>query len=166
MKIITIIFILFVNTIFAQKKYPYLDKDSDGVILVILTEEQARKLDNMSEFTHQSIRDKEGYIKFADSLCSIKILKYEEKYKNIEESLSLSQGNYNSLMSIKMNDEAKLYDKISNLEQINQNNLLLIKNHENTIYENNKKLKLYGRHVNVAIGFGLLAFVGAFIASF
>jgi hypothetical protein len=164
-----IIFFLLLNTIvYSQKSYPYLMVDSVGDQYIVLTLEQAQKLDNATEFSPTLWKENVAYYKLIDSLCEKKIL-----LKNIEiDSLIVLENNLREQLNLssdlinKFEDKSKIcdsqiveYQKKVDSEIYNRNQL------EDVIKNNQKVIKQQRKEINFAIGFGIITAIISFIAS-
>ncbi len=166
MKYIIFLFLFLSSSISAQKTYPYLLIDSVGDQFVILTLEQAQKLDNATEFSPILWKENSTYYKVIDSLCNRKI-----EIKDIEiDSLKSTESFLleKILVLENMNDELKNVVKISNSQiydyeitlnsYVKENNQLY-----DDIIEKEKTIKKQNRNMNIAIGFGIVATIVSFI---
>lgn len=166
MKNILFLILLFCSTLTAQKTYPYLLIDSVGDQFVVLTLEQAQKLDNATEFSPKLWKENVVYYKLVDSLCNQKLsikdtqldsFRLESNF--LKEQLETSERLNNLLESkFKMNDELLTQYK-SEFE---------IMKSEKTIYEekiklNEKIIKQQRKEMNIVIGFGIVTTIISFL---
>ena len=176
MKYLTFLFLFFTIGINAQKTYPHLYKDSIGDEYIVLTLQQAQKLDNATEFSPVLFKDNSAYYKLVDSIYHQKIKSAIKEVVTIKEGeINVIKKNYeetqNSLDTLKVIiDEQKT--KISELQNQDIQNKEDIKKKTNNINELNETLKskedqIYKqrRDSNKAILFGVISFVVAFIIS-
>lgn len=164
-----IIFFLLLNTIvYSQKSYPYLMVDSVGDQYIVLTLEQAQKLDNATEFSPTLWKENVAYYKLIDSLCSTKISIKEIKIdsltrleKNLTEQLNVSSELINKLdKRIEISDLQIIdYQKRIDTEVSNRTRL------EETIMNNQKVIKQQRKEMNFAIGFGIVTAIISFIVA-
>lgn len=176
MKYLTFLFLFFTIGINAQKTYPYLYKDSIGDQYIVLTLQQAQKLDNATEFSPVLFKDNSAYYKLVDSIYHQKIKSAIKEVVTIkEDEINVIKKNYeetqNSVDTLKaIVDEQKT--KISELENQDIQNKEDIRKKTNNIDELNETLKSkedqiskQRRDSNKAILFGVISFVVAFIIS-
>jgi hypothetical protein len=176
MRYLTIIFLFIISNINAQKNYPYLDQDKDGISIIILTEEQARKLDNATEFSPELFKNNAQYFKFVDSLYDKKIkiaIKEVADFKT-EEINRIKKDNDKKEMTINgLNnaiDQQKSMISFMENENVNLKQLELLNNQKLKDLQTNLELKelevkKHKRDTNIAIGFGILSGVVAFLFS-
>lgn len=168
MKYLIIFFLLFSTAIFSQKTYPYLMVDSVGDQYIVLTLEQAQKLDNATEFSPTLWKNNVAYYKLIDSLCESKILIKDNQIDSLVflEKYLTEQLNLSSDLISKFEYKSKIYDSQINeyqkrvdLEVNNRNQL------EETIKSNQNVIKQQRKEINFAIGFGIITAIISFIAS-
>jgi hypothetical protein len=176
MKYLTFIFLFFIIGVNAQKTYPYLYKDSIGDEYIVLTLQQAQKLDNATEFSPVLFKDNTAYYKLVDSI-------YHQKIRSaINEVVSIKD---NEISGIKKSYEETQYTvenlkltiddqktKISILENQDIQNKEIIKKNLNDIEGLNSVISIKDTEIvkqrkdsNKAILFGVISFVVAFIVS-
>lgn len=176
MKYLTFLFLFFTIGINAQKTYPHLYKDSIGDEYIVLTLQQAQKLDNATEFSPVLFKDNSAYYKLVDSIYHQKIKSAIKEVVTIkEDEINVIKKNYeetqNSVDTLKVIiNEQKT--KISELENQDIQNKEDIRKKTNNIDELNETLKSkedqiskQRRDSNKAILFGVISFVVAFIIS-
>jgi len=102
MKNILILFLFFTSASYSQVIYPLLKSDSTGQKIVIMTMEQAQKLDNATEYSPILFKEKQDYAKLIDSLCiqtielkSLEVIAIQEEKRQINDSLSYMINKYN-----------------------------------------------------------------------
>jgi hypothetical protein len=168
MRYITIIFILFFGVLNGQKTYPYLFSDSVGSQFVVLTLDQAQKLDNATEFSPTFWKDVNKYYVHVDSLCTMEI---EVKNKQID-SLSTMNTELNDMVKIvynsipqrdemikSQNKEIKtLKEQILLKDEISDMQLQLLKGKD-------KELKKKNRDIKYLSGFSIILMIGVVISS-
>jgi hypothetical protein len=168
MKKILFLFIFFTTIVKSQTSYPYLTIDPNGGQIVILTLEQAQKLDNATEFSPLLWNENASYLKLVDSLCNIKLF---EKDLTIDSLLFVEKNLLNKIDSIQfLNSEVN-----KKIESSEYNNKIIIEDLEfnktqnekltNQLSENNKIIKRQNKEINFAIGFGIITAIVSFIAS-
>ncbi len=165
MKYITILFLFFIGTINGQKSYPYLYSDSVGSQFVVLTFEQAQKLDNATEFSPTFWKDVNKYYVHVDSLCKIQI---DEK-NNVVDSLNLLNQSLKQITSI-MSESISMRDTmIKSKNQIIKNleNEMMINNqkYNDTVKFKDKEIKKKNRDIKYLSGFSIILMVGVVISS-
>jgi len=168
MRYITIMFLLFFGVLNGQKTYPYLFSDSVGSQFVVLTLDQAQKLDNATEFSPTFWKDVNKYYVHVDSLCTMEI---EVKNKQID-SLSTMNSELNDMVKIvynsipqrdemikSQNQEIKtLKEQIILKDEISDMQLQLIKGKD-------KEIKKKNRDIKYLSGFSIILMVGVVISS-
>jgi hypothetical protein len=165
MKYITILFLFLIGTINGQKSYPYLYSDSVGSQFVVLTIEQAQKLDNATEFSPTFWKDVNKYYIHVDSLCKIEI---EEK-NNIVDSLSLVNKTLNEVTNI-MSESISVRDTIIKsknqiIKKLEGEIILNNEKHENEIKFKDKEIKKKNRDIKYLGGFSIILMIGVVISS-
>jgi hypothetical protein len=168
MRYISIIFLLFFEVLNGQKTYPYLFSDSVGSQFVVLTLDQAQKLDNATEFSPTFWKDVNKYYVHVDSLCTMEI---EVKNRQID-SLSTMNTELNDMVKIvynsipqrdeiikSQNQEIKtLKEQIVLKEEINDTQVQLIKGKD-------KEIKKKNRDIKYLSGFSIILMIGVVISS-
>lgn len=165
MRYITILFLFFIGTINGQKSYPYLYSDSVGSQFVVLTFEQAQKLDNATEFSPTFWKDVNKYYVHVDSLCKIQI---DEK-NNLVDSLNLLNQSLKQITSI-MSESISMRDTmIKSKNQIIKNleDEMMINNQKcnDTVKFKDKEIKKKNRDIKYLSGFSIILMVGVVISS-
>lgn len=165
MKYITILFLFFIGTINGQKSYPYLYSDSVGSQFVVLTFEQAQKLDNATEFSPTFWKDVNKYYVHVDSLCKIQI---DEK-NNVVDSLNLLNQSLKQITSI-MSESISMRDTlIKSKNQIIKNleDEMMINNqkYNDTVKFKDKEIKKKNRDIKYLSGFSIILMVGVVVSS-
>jgi hypothetical protein len=168
MKYITILLLFFTFVCSSQKSYPYLYQDSVGSQFVILTLEQAQKLDNATEFSPLLWKDHTSYYQLVDSLCEKKLetknLQIETLKKNIDTITEWSVTYMKSYELCKNNVEI-----LNNKSEVTNDINTVLKDKVSSLEERNNQqyfeLKRTKRDMNIAILFGFVATIGAFIIS-
>lgn len=168
MRYITIMFLLFFEVLTGQKTYPYLFSDSVGSQFVVLTLDQAQKLDNATEFSPTFWKDVNKYYVHVDSLCTMEI---EVKNRQID-SLSTMNTELNDMVKMvynsipqrdeiikSQNQEIKtLKEQIVIKEEINDTQVQLIKGKD-------KEIKKKNRDIKYLSGFSIILMIGVVISS-
>lgn len=158
---------MFLNVVgYSQKSYPYLMIDSVGDQFVVLTLEQAQKLDNATEFSPILWKENVAYLKLVDSLCNHKInIKNNEIdslktiQKSLEESLVVTSELIDLLKDRVDVSDQQIYDYQRRIETQNLNQIQL----EKTIIHNEKIIKNQRKEMNMAIGFGIVTAIISFL---
>ncbi len=165
MKYITILFLFFIGTINGQKSYPYLYSDSVGSQFVVLTFEQAQKLDNATEFSPTFWKDVNKYYVHVDSLCKIQI---DEK-NNVVDSLNLLNQSFKQITNI-MSESISMRDTmIKSKNQIIKNlkDEIMVNDqkYDDTVKFKDKEIKKKNRDIKYLSGFSIILMVGVVISS-
>jgi mevalonate kinase len=176
MKYLTFIFLFFIVGVNAQKTYPYLYKDSIGDEYIVLTLQQAQKLDNATEFSPVLFKDNTAYYKLVDSIYHQKIKSAIDEVVTVKESeISVIKKSYEETQYAMENlrfiiDDQKT--KISILENQDIQNKETIRKNMSNIEDLNNNISVKEREIskqkkdsNKAILFGVISFVVAFIVS-
>lgn len=161
------IIFLFLSVIgYSQKSYPYLMIDSVGDQFIVLTLEQAQKLDNATEFSPILWKENTAYLKLVDSLCnhkiSIKNLEIDSLrsvQKSLEEQLVVSS----ELIDV-LKDRVDISDKqIYDYQGVIESELYTQAQMKKIIIDNEKTIKKQRREMNIAIGFGIVTTIISFL---
>ena len=165
MRYITILFLFFIGTINGQKSYPYLYSDSVGSQFVVLTFEQAQKLDNATEFSPTFWKDVNKYYVHVDSLCKIQI---DEK-NNVVDSLNLLNQSLKQITSI-MSESISMRDTLIKSKNQIIKNLeaeMMINNqkYNDTVKFKDKEIKKKNRDIKYLSGFSIILMVGVVVSS-
>lgn len=165
MRYITILFLFFIGTINGQKSYPYLYSDSVGSQFVVLTFEQAQKLDNATEFSPTFWKDVNKYYVHVDSLCKIQI---DEK-NNVVDSLNLLNQSLKQITSI-MSESISMRDTmIKSKNQIIKNlkDEIMVNDqkYNDTVKFKDKEIKKKNRDIKYLSGFSIILMIGVVISS-
>lgn len=176
MKYLTFVFLFLFFGANSQKTYPYLYKDSMGDEYIVLTLQQAQKLDNATEFSPVLFKDNTAYYKLVDSVYHQKIKMAIKEVVNIKDNeINSIKKDYEETQStvetFKLTiDEQK--NEISTLEKKDSLNKEIIYLNKNKIHELNtmidtkeSEIKKQRKDSNKAILFGIISFVVAFIIS-
>jgi hypothetical protein len=165
MKYIIILFLLFVGNLNGQKSYPYLYSDSVGSQFIVLTFEQAQKLDNATEFSPTFWKDVNKYYVHVDSLCKIELL---EKNRQID-SLNLENKKLAEISEL-------IYSSVSIRDSIIKNKNQMIKNleYQNSLEKTDfetklnvkeKEIKSKKRDIKYLGGFSIILMIGVVIST-
>lgn len=165
MRYITILFLFFIGTINGQKSYPYLYSDSVGSQFVVLTFEQAQKLDNATEFSPTFWKDVNKYYVHVDSLCKIQI---DEK-NNVVDSLNLLNQSLKQITNI-MSESISMRDTmIKSKNQIIKNledeMIVNSQKYDDTVKFKDKEIKKKNRDIKYLSGFSIILMIGVVISS-
>lgn len=165
MRYITILFLFFIGTINGQKSYPYLYSDSVGSQFVVLTFEQAQKLDNATEFSPTFWKDVNKYYVHVDSLCKIQI---DEK-NNVVDSLNLLNQSLKQITNI-MSESISMRDTmIKSKNQIIKNlkDEIMVNDqkYNDTVKFKDKEIKKKNRDIKYLSGFSIILMIGVVISS-
>lgn len=176
MKYLTILFLFFFFGANSQKTYPYLYKDSIGDEYIVLTLQQAQKLDNATEFSPALFKDNTAYYKLVDSV-------YHQKIKSAIEEVVVVKDNEINIMKKSFEETQFTIENLKWIideqkEQINVleekdtvNKEIILKKSSNidelnTIIESKEhEIKKQRKDSNRAILFGVISFVVAFVIS-
>jgi hypothetical protein len=176
MRFLFFIFIFFFTKVNAQKSYPYLYTDSLGDNYIVLTMEQAQKLDNATEFSPVLFKENATYYKLVDSIYNEKIKFAVQEITDIKEieinsiknSCDEKQFMVDNLKWIvdQQKIEISLLGQKDSINQtilkVKENNLISL---DNTLKIKESELKKQRKTVNTAIGFGIISAIVAFILS-
>jgi chromosome segregation ATPase len=135
--VLLILSILFCFTVFSQT-YPRIEKDSTGRKFVIMTYEQAQKIDNAFELLN--------LLEKAGSECDSLTLSYVKVIDNLEKQVVLLEGDiklYKDQIKDKDNQVSNLNQRLSNCEKdvklaneqigIKDNQIVLLNNEISTL---------------------------------
>lgn len=168
MKYITLFFLFLSFSLSSQKTYPYLYQDSIGKQFVVLTLEQAQKLDNATEFSPILWKDHTSYYTLVDSLCEKKLenknIQIHELKKNID-TLTIWSSAYIKSYELCKNQVELLHNRTEISDEINKNLKLKIESLEKYSQDQEKQLKRAKKETNLAIIFGILSSVVFFVIS-
>lgn len=161
--------LLFISALLnSQKSYPYLYEDSIGKQFVILTLEQAQRLDNATEFSPILWKDHTSYYTLVDSLCEKKLetknIQIEELKKNID-TLTLWSGAYIRSYELCENQVQLLNNRVEISDEIHKSLKLKIESLEKHNQDQEKNLKRAKKDTNIAIIFTILSSAVFFILS-
>jgi len=164
-----ILFLIMSNVMFSQKLYPLLTTDYQGDQIVVLTLEQAQKLDNATEFSPKLWRESVVYYKLIDSLCNIKINIKDSEIDSLKfltdklkDTLTVANKSNEQLNDrLKISDE-QIYYYQQHIEIQEKKEQIL----KNQIVENEKYISKQNKNINKSIAFGIIAAVISFIVAF
>lgn len=177
MRYLTFLFLFFSSFINGQKTYPYLYQDSVGHEFIVLTLEQAQKLDNATEFSPVLFKDNMAYYKLVDSIYNQKIKTAINEVVNVkDDEISIINKKYaetkiygDSLRIIIDNQKTE----ISELEKKDIENIENITTKIDEIEELKTSLKIkeieiirHKRNTKKAIIFGVISFTISIILNF
>jgi hypothetical protein len=168
MKILPFLFLFLTFVCQSQKSYPYLYEDSVGKQFVILTFEQAQRLDNATEFSPLLWKDHTSYYQLVDSLCERKL-----ETKNIEimalkkniDTISIWYSAYAKSYELCENKVAMLNNKNEVSEEINKSLKQKVNSLENYNQKTEMELKQSKRNIGISIFLGFITTIAVFIFS-
>lgn len=161
MRLLIFLLIFIVNICYTQKSYPYLFQDSTGGQFVILTLEQAQKLDNATEFSPILWKNHTSYFELVDSLCEKKLqgknLQIETLKSNID-TLKFWSISYMKSTEVCKEKLQVTENKIDVLNEINTSLKSKVSSLETHISDKDKELKKSKKETTFAI-------IGGFVGS-
>lgn len=168
MRILLFLLLLLPLSTYSQKSYPYLYEDSIGDQFVILTFEQAQRLDNATEFSPILWKNHTSYYQLVDSLCEKKLESKNFQINTLKSNIDTLKGwsiTYMKSYEVCKEKLGSTQNKNDVLIEINDSLKQKIQSMEEHDLVQEKELKKSKRETNLSIAFGFISTVVIFLIS-